>query len=77
MTSPRYRFPTASAASCAARSIVVRDGHDAPSLAGVVAHCEAQRLARQKIPERLEIVDSLPRNTTGKILKQPLIDRFA
>jgi non-ribosomal peptide synthetase component E (peptide arylation enzyme) len=33
-------------------------------------------LARQKIPEQLEIVDQVPRNAAGKIQKQLLRDRF-
>jgi acyl-CoA synthetase (AMP-forming)/AMP-acid ligase II len=32
---------------------------------------------RQKIPERLEIIDAMPRNATGKIVKNDLRDRFA
>ena len=31
----------------------------------------------QKIPERLEIVDALPRNPTGKVLKQALRERYS
>lgn len=43
----------------------------------VAALTEAQ-LMRQKIPEQLEIVDALPRNSTlGKILKYQLRDRLA
>ncbi|MFT3802684.1 MAG: long-chain fatty acid--CoA ligase [Burkholderiaceae bacterium] len=34
-------------------------------------------LARYKLPRRLEIVDALPRNATGKILKFELRKRFA
>ena len=30
----------------------------------------------QKLPERLEVVDVLPRNPTGKVLKFELRDRF-
>jgi acyl-CoA synthetase (AMP-forming)/AMP-acid ligase II len=29
-------------------------------------------LSRHKIPERLEIVDALPRNPSGKVLKKDL-----
>ncbi|MEZ4330841.1 MAG: AMP-binding protein [Myxococcota bacterium] len=35
------------------------------------------RLMTQKIPEQLELVDALPRNPTGKILKHVLRARFA
>jgi non-ribosomal peptide synthetase component E (peptide arylation enzyme) len=34
-------------------------------------------LMLQKIPERLECVDSLPRNPSGKVLKRHLIARFS
>ncbi len=42
----------------------------------MVAWCREQGLMTQKLPERLEIVDALPRNPTGKILKFELRDRF-
>ena len=35
-----------------------------------------QRLARYKLPKRLEIIDALPRNTTGKVLKVELRQRY-
>jgi cyclohexanecarboxylate-CoA ligase len=57
--------------------IVLRDGASAPSLDDLAEHCASRKLARQKIPERVEVVDALPRNSTGKILKQVLVDRFA
>jgi fatty-acyl-CoA synthase len=34
------------------------------------------RLAKAKVPRRWELLDALPRNPTGKILKGPLRDRF-
>ena len=34
-----------------------------------------EKLARYKLPQRLEIVEALPRNTTGKILKYQLRDQ--
>jgi acyl-CoA synthetase (AMP-forming)/AMP-acid ligase II len=37
----------------------------------------SQRLMVQKIPEQLEILDELPRNSMGKVLKQELRTRFA
>jgi cyclohexanecarboxylate-CoA ligase len=36
----------------------------------------SQRLMAQKIPEQLETVDELPRNSMGKVLKQELRKRF-
>ena len=34
------------------------------------------RLARYKLPSRLELVDALPRNPAGKVLKFELRNRF-
>jgi fatty-acyl-CoA synthase len=34
-------------------------------------------LARFKLPTRLEVVDALPRNPAGKVLKYELRDRLA
>jgi acyl-CoA synthetase (AMP-forming)/AMP-acid ligase II len=45
-------------------------------LADLSAHCRAAGLATQKIPEQLELVDEIPRNTMGKVLKQVLRQRF-
>ena len=42
----------------------------------MIEHFQQARVMRQKIPERLEIVDTMPRNPTGKILKQELRGRF-
>ena len=42
----------------------------------ISAHFQARGVARQKTPERLELVDALPRNPTGKVLKTELRDRL-
>lgn len=42
----------------------------------MVAHLEASGLMRQKIPEQLELVDALPRNPSGKVVKARLVERF-
>jgi acyl-CoA synthetase (AMP-forming)/AMP-acid ligase II len=47
------------------------------SLAALAEHCRVHGLARQKAPERLELVDALPRNPTGKVQKDVLQRRFA
>jgi cyclohexanecarboxylate-CoA ligase len=56
-------------------AVVVPRGEDV-TFESMVAHCKAQGLMTQKLPERLELVDSLPRNPTGKVLKFELKDRF-
>jgi acyl-CoA synthetase len=42
------------------------------SLGDVVDHLAGQEIASYKLPERLEIVEALPRNPVGKILKRSL-----
>ncbi len=42
----------------------------------MVEHFRAAHVMTQKIPERLEVIDSIPRNLTGKVLKQELRRRF-
>jgi acyl-CoA synthetase (AMP-forming)/AMP-acid ligase II len=39
-------------------------------------HCRLEGLAVQKCPEQLEVVDALPRNAMGKVLKQDLRSRL-
>ena len=50
--------------------IVVREGADLTA-SDVRAHLDGQ-LARYKIPKLIEFVAELPRNATGKLLRQPL-----
>jgi acyl-CoA synthetase (AMP-forming)/AMP-acid ligase II len=57
--------------------VVLAEGEDSLTLVELVEHCRTHELASQKIPERLEIVDELPRNPMGKILKQDLRKRFS
>ena len=43
----------------------------------IVTYSQAgAQLARYKLPTRLQVVDELPRNPAGKILKFELRDRF-
>src|SRR3954468_20239444 len=57
--------------------IVPVDADDPPTLAEVCDHLLATGLMKQKLPEQLEIIDALPRNPTGKIVKFELRDRYA
>ncbi len=45
---------------------------DPPTLDSVVAALRERRIASYKLPERLEIVEALPRNALGKVLKREL-----
>ena len=53
-------------------AVVVPAPGAALDLAEIVRHCEAAGLARQKLPEQLELVAALPRNASGKVLKHEL-----
>lgn len=55
---------------------VVPSGDTEPSLEAIVHHLEGIGIASYKLPERLEIVDALPRNPLGKIAKVELRDRW-
>ncbi len=44
--------------------------------AAVLAHCDG-KLARFKLPKRAVLVDTIPRTSTGKVLKQMLREQFS
>jgi cyclohexanecarboxylate-CoA ligase len=52
--------------------VVMADGAPPVTLADLAAHCKKRGLAAYKIPEQLQILESLPRNAMGKILKHEL-----
>ena len=52
--------------------VVAREGSDI-TLASLREFC-AERIAKYKAPHHLVFVDSLPRNTTGKIVKAQLVE---
>jgi acyl-CoA synthetase (AMP-forming)/AMP-acid ligase II len=54
------------------RACVVLRAGQALTLEDVRAHFVAAGIARQKTPERLTVVDVLPRNASGKVLKHVL-----
>jgi cyclohexanecarboxylate-CoA ligase len=51
--------------------VVVRDGASL-SFDDMVAHLESREIARQKIPERLEVRPGLPRTASGKVKRGDL-----
>ncbi|TMC47437.1 MAG: long-chain fatty acid--CoA ligase [Chloroflexi bacterium] len=55
--------------------IVPRDAAHPPDLDDIVAHCR-ERIAAYRAPTRLEVVDALPRNASGKVVKPLLRERF-
>lgn len=56
--------------------VVLAPGADAPTLAELETFLVADGLARNKLPERLEAIDAMPLNPTGKLLKRVLRERF-
>jgi cyclohexanecarboxylate-CoA ligase len=56
--------------------VACREGATPLSFEEMVAFLKAEKLMMQKIPEHLELVDVLPRNPTGKVLKQDLRERL-
>jgi cyclohexanecarboxylate-CoA ligase len=57
-------------------AVVVPTSADDVSLESLVQHCRSQGLSRYKHPERLVIVDTLPRNQFGKVIKKDLREAF-
>lgn len=57
--------------------VVLADGVTSLSLVEIAEHCRELGLAKQKVPEQLEIVDEVPRNAMGKIQKPVLRKQFA
>ena len=55
--------------------VVLREGCQI-ELNDIREHCSLEGLAIQKCPEQLQVVDALPRNAMGKVLKQDLRSRL-
>ena len=53
--------------------VVVRP--DSPTSAGDIALWSRERMANYKVPRRVEVVDELPVNATGKVVKDVLRQR--
>ena len=56
--------------------VVAADGGKPVELGDVVDFLRAAGLMVQKLPEQVEVVDVLPRNPTGKVIKRDLVARF-
>jgi len=57
--------------------VALADGVGSLGLVDIIEFCRSRHLAPHKIPERLEIVEHLPRNALGKVLKQHLRTVYA
>ncbi len=56
--------------------VVPLDPDSPPTLADVVDFMSGQGIAIYKLPERMELIDAIPRNPVGKIVKKELRDRL-
>jgi non-ribosomal peptide synthetase component E (peptide arylation enzyme) len=56
-------------------AFIIAEG-EPPSFAEISAFIGEQGLAKQKRPERIEYVDSLPRTASGKVRKDLLRERI-
>jgi cyclohexanecarboxylate-CoA ligase len=66
--------PSAGEIACA---VVVPAGDDRIGLKEIADFLTGSGLMIQKVPERVEYLDALPRNPTGKVLKHELRSRFS
>ena len=69
-------LPDADRGELACAVVVPADGTSF-SFDDMTQYLTEQGMITRKLPERLELVDALPRNPTGKVLKYELRDRFS
>lgn len=69
-------LPDAERGELACAVVVPAEGEPAPGLDDLCRHLTGAGLITRKLPERMERVDALPRNPTGKVLKFELQKRF-
>ena len=70
-------LPDANTGERACAVVSLADAGAGLELADIARFLKDQGLMVQKIPEQREIVDAVPRNPTGKILKHELRERFS
>ncbi len=70
-------LPDAERGELACAVVVLRGPSEAPSLAALAEFGLQKGLLKQELPERLEILAELPRNPSGKILKEQLKRDYA
>ena len=58
-------------------AVVVPEAGQAVTLEEISGHCAGQQMAPYKRPVQLELVDVLPRNSMGKVLRQQVKAQFA
>ncbi|MCA1833343.1 MAG: AMP-binding protein [Actinomycetota bacterium] len=69
-------LPDAESGERACAVVVCKDAGNALTFDEMVSFLKGKGLIIQKLPEQLEIVDALPRNPAGKVVKMELRTRF-
>jgi acyl-CoA synthetase (AMP-forming)/AMP-acid ligase II len=69
-------LPDADRGELVCACIVPTDAADPPTRDDVLDFCRAQGLMLQKVPERVEIIDTMPRTPSGKVPKHELRARL-
>jgi acyl-CoA synthetase (AMP-forming)/AMP-acid ligase II len=69
-------LPDSESGERACAVVVAKDTVAPPTLGQLFEFCTEAGFMTQKIPEQLEIVDVLPRNPTGKVLKHELREQY-
>jgi acyl-CoA synthetase (AMP-forming)/AMP-acid ligase II len=70
-------LPDADRGERACAVVVTAEGQDGLTLEEMVTHLREAGLISRRLPEQLELVEALPRNPTGKILKFELQKQFS
>jgi acyl-CoA synthetase (AMP-forming)/AMP-acid ligase II len=52
--------------------LILNSGVQKPTLETLAAFCESKKLARQKIPQAIAVIDDFPRTASGKVRKDKL-----
>ncbi len=55
--------------------VVLEPGADPIALPEVLRNMVRDNLARHKVPRAIDVIDELPRNAAGKVVKRELLDR--
>ncbi|WP_070120861.1 class I adenylate-forming enzyme family protein [Bacillus marinisedimentorum] len=69
-------YPDGTMGEKACACVVMKDKEDPLSLEEMIDFFKENKVAAYKIPERIQIIDALPRNPVGKILKMKLREQL-
>jgi non-ribosomal peptide synthetase component E (peptide arylation enzyme) len=69
-------LPDPSSGERACAVVASRDASDPLEFREMVEFLKSKGIMTQKLPEQLELIDVLPRNPTGKVLKHQLQEKY-